>query len=88
MGINLFNRKILLAWKANLDIQIFLEPYGCASYEFNFALRVRRMNKYRASTGCSQTIRVDVVVRIETFKSKSVLSFQVSFLKTENRRFK
>ena len=30
--INLFNGKILLAWKANLDIQIVLEPYRCASY--------------------------------------------------------
>ena len=29
----------------------------------------------------SQTIRVGVVVRIKTFKSKSVLSFQVSFLR-------
>ena len=32
MRINLFNGKILLAWKANLDIQIVLEPCGCASY--------------------------------------------------------
>ena len=32
MRINLFNGKILLAWKANLDIQIVLEPYGFASY--------------------------------------------------------
>ena len=32
MRINLFNEGILLAWKANLDIQIILEPYGCASY--------------------------------------------------------
>ena len=31
MRISLFNGKILLAWKANLDIQIVLEPYGCAS---------------------------------------------------------
>ena len=31
MRINLFNEGILLAWKANLDIQIVLEPYGCAS---------------------------------------------------------
>ena len=29
MRINLFNEKILLAWKANLDIQIVLEPHGC-----------------------------------------------------------
>ena len=27
-----FNEGILLAWKADLDIQIVLEPYGCASY--------------------------------------------------------
>ena len=32
MRINLFNDGIRLAWKANLDIQIVLEPYGCASY--------------------------------------------------------
>ena len=32
MRINLFNEGILCAWKANLDIQIVLEPYGCASY--------------------------------------------------------
>ena len=27
----MFNEGILCAWKANLDIQIVLEPYGCAS---------------------------------------------------------
>ena len=32
MMINLFNENTLVAWKANLDIQIVLEPYGCASY--------------------------------------------------------
>ena len=32
MKVNLLNENILLAWKANLDIQIVLEPYGCASY--------------------------------------------------------
>ena len=32
MRINLFNGNIFLAWKANLDIQIVLEPYGCVSY--------------------------------------------------------
>ena len=32
MKINLFNGKILLAWKANPDIQIVLEQYGCALY--------------------------------------------------------
>ena len=32
MRINLFNGSILLARKANLDIQIVLEPYRCASY--------------------------------------------------------
>ena len=31
MRINLFNGKILLAWKANLDIQPVLELYGYAS---------------------------------------------------------
>ena len=32
MRIFLFNENILLAWKANLEFQIVLEPYGCASY--------------------------------------------------------
>ena len=38
MRINLLNGKILLAWKANLDIQIVLEPYGCASYTFSYII--------------------------------------------------
>ena len=30
--INLFNKIVLFAWKANLDIQFILEPYACAMY--------------------------------------------------------
>ena len=42
MRINLFNGKILLAWKANHDIQIVLEPYGCASYIFGHISKSQR----------------------------------------------
>ena len=42
MKINLFNGKILLAWKANLDIQIVLEPYGCASYIVGYISKSQR----------------------------------------------
>ena len=42
MRINLFNEAILLAWKANLDIQIVLEPYGCASYIVGYISKSQR----------------------------------------------
>ena len=42
MRINLFNGKIILAWKANLDIQIVLEPYGCASYVVGYISKSQR----------------------------------------------
>ena len=42
MRINLFNGKILLAWKANLDIQSFLEPSGCASYVIGYISKSQR----------------------------------------------
>ena len=42
MRINLFNGKILLAWKANLDIQIVLEPYGCAAYIVGYMSKSQR----------------------------------------------
>ena len=42
MGINLFNQNILLAWKANLDIQIVLEPYGCSSYIVGYISKSQR----------------------------------------------
>ena len=42
MRINLFNEKILLAWKANLDIQIVLEPYGPASYIVGYIGKYQR----------------------------------------------
>ena len=42
MRINLFSGKILLAWKANLDIQIVLELYGCASYVVGYISKSQR----------------------------------------------
>ena len=42
MRVNLFNVNILLAWKANLDIQIVLEPYGCASYVVGYISKSQR----------------------------------------------
>ena len=42
MRVNLFNVKILLAWKANLDIQIVLEPCGCASYVVGYISKSQR----------------------------------------------
>ena len=42
MRINLFNEGIFLAWKANLDIQIVLEPYGCASYIVGYISKSQR----------------------------------------------
>ena len=42
MRINPFNENILLAWKANLDIQIVLEPYGCASYIVGYISKSQR----------------------------------------------
>ena len=42
MRINLFNGKILLAWKANLDIQIVLEPYDWSSYIVGFLSKSQR----------------------------------------------
>ena len=42
MRIHLLNEGILLAWKANLDIQIVLEPYGCASYIVGYIRKSQR----------------------------------------------
>ena len=42
MRLNLFNGKILFAWKANLDIQIVLELYGCASYVVGYISKSQR----------------------------------------------
>ena len=42
MRVNFFNGKILLAWEANLDIQIVLESYGCASYIVGYISKSQR----------------------------------------------
>ena len=42
MRINPFNESTLVAWKANLDIQIVLEPYGCASYIVGYISKSQR----------------------------------------------
>ena len=38
----MFNEGILCAWKANLDIQIVLEPYGCASIIVGYISKSQR----------------------------------------------
>ena len=40
--VNLFNKTILLGWKANLDIQMVLEPYGCATYVVGYISKSQR----------------------------------------------
>ena len=35
-------KNMLLAWKANLDIQIVLEPYGCATYIVGYISKSQR----------------------------------------------
>ena len=40
--MNLFNGKILLAWKAYLDIQIVLEPYGCTYYIVGYIKKIAK----------------------------------------------
>ena len=42
MRINLSNENILLAWKANFDIQIVLEQYGCAPYIVDYISKSQR----------------------------------------------
>ena len=42
MRINLFNEGILCAWKVKFDIQIVLEPYGCASYIVGYISKSQR----------------------------------------------
>ena len=42
MRVNLFNKTILLGWKANLDIQMVLEPYGCATYVVGYISKSQR----------------------------------------------
>ena len=42
MRINPFNENTIVAWKANLDIQIVLEPYGCASYIVGYISKSQR----------------------------------------------
>ncbi|MCG8077008.1 MAG: AAA family ATPase, partial [Candidatus Thiodiazotropha taylori] len=42
MRVNMYNGNILLAWKANLDIQIVIEPYGCAAYVVGYISKSQR----------------------------------------------
>ena len=42
MRINLFNGRNLLAWKANLDIQIVLDHNGCVSSIIGYMSKSQR----------------------------------------------
>ena len=40
--VNLYNKDILRAWKANIDIQYVLDPYECAMYIVSYISKPQR----------------------------------------------
>ena len=40
--LNLYNDKVLKAWKANIDIQFILDPYACAMYIVSYISKSQR----------------------------------------------
>ena len=40
--INLYNKHVLKAWKANIDIQFILDPYACAMYIVSYISKSQR----------------------------------------------
>ncbi len=40
--VNAFNATVLLAWKANMDIQFVLDPYACAMYIVSYISKSQR----------------------------------------------
>lgn len=47
--VNPYNKKLLLLWKANMDIQFVLDPYACAKYVVGYVAK--------AEGGCSKLLR-------------------------------
>ena len=87
MRVNLFNGKILLAWKANLDIQIVLEPYGCASYVVGYISKSQRGMSAQleaaakeARNGNSDILVVDQLPRLGKRELICLLSFTCNYV--------
>ena len=40
--VNLYNKDVLYAWKANIDIQFVLDPYACAMYIVSYISKSQR----------------------------------------------
>ena len=40
--VNLYNKDVLCAWKANIDIQFVLDPYACAMYIVSYISKSQR----------------------------------------------
>lgn len=40
--MNLYNKNILQAWRANIDIQFVLDPYACAMYIVSYISKSQR----------------------------------------------
>ncbi|XP_035700553.1 uncharacterized protein LOC118433080 [Folsomia candida] len=74
--INAYNRKLLLCWRANIDIQFVLDPYACATYVVNYISKSDR--------GVSKILRqVSKEIREGNFSLKERLSlFANAFAKS------
>ena len=42
LRLNLYNDKVLKAWRANIDIQYVLDPYACAMYIVSYISKSQR----------------------------------------------
>ena len=42
LRMNLYNKTVLIAWKANIDIQFVLDPYACAMYIVSYISKSQR----------------------------------------------
>ena len=42
MYINCYNKKLLRAWQANLDVQFCLDPYACIAYMVSYITKDER----------------------------------------------
>ncbi|OXA55077.1 ATP-dependent DNA helicase PIF1 [Folsomia candida] len=75
--INAYNRKLLLCWRANIDIQFVLDPYACATYIGNYISKADR--------GVSKLLReVSKEIRAGNYSLKERLSsFANAFAKSE-----
>ena len=87
-NINNYNREMLVAWNANMDIQVAFDPYAVISYIANYMMKDENSTTPFLRETLKRTAKLNVKEKLKALKEAFLTHRQVGPQKQSTRQFK